>query len=131
MDLSIPQNIAPDLVASNQVKYVNIDSLRTLADENLKARSQCISEAKKIIDHYVGEFESMYEQRKIERALAGLSQQISQVKSRALSKVFKYRIEELPEESRQLIEEITDYMAKKCVAVPMKLAKEQLISKSE
>lgn len=125
IDLAIPQNIAPDLIESDLIEYINVDSIRPLAEENLKSRRQNIVAAKSIIDSYVKEFKTSYEQRKIERAFSNLAPEIEKVKHRALSQIFKEKIASLPIESQELVNDIANYMEKKCVAVPMKIAKEQ------
>ena len=40
--------------------------------------------------------------------------------------VYKDKIDALPDEAQELIKEIASYMEKKCVAVPMKMAKEMV-----
>ena len=124
VDLSIPANIALSSEQLKQAQYVNIDGIRHLADQNLKARSGHISAAKVIIAHHLDEFTKKYEWRKVERALNTLPEAIESVKNRALNNVYKNQIEELPPSTQDLIRDITSYMQKKCVAVPMKMAKE-------
>ena len=66
----------------------------------------------------------MHDRRRVERALSDLPAEINKVKDRALNKVYKSKIENLSPEAQALISEIANYMEKKCVAVPMKMAKE-------
>ena len=92
----------------------------------MKFRSSNISAAKEIISGHVADFSKLYDRRKVEQALGSLPQEISKVKDRALNLVYKDKIDALPDEAQELIKEIASYMEKKCVAVPMKMAKEMV-----
>ncbi|MDG2448964.1 MAG: glutamyl-tRNA reductase [Saprospiraceae bacterium] len=124
IDLSIPNNISKNVVASNNVTHINIDSLRSLAQENLQSRQGNIAASRILINYHLDTFTVMYDQRQIEKAFSKLPKEIKSIKDRAIEKVFKQKIEELPEASQELLREMMDYMEKKCVAAPIKLAKE-------
>ncbi len=123
IDLSIPHNIAPDVASLDSVDYISIDSLRVLAEKNMQFRSGNISAARVILSTHLTEFQSLYARRKVEKALGKLPEEIGKVKDRALNLVYKDKIDSLTPEAQALINEIADYMEKKCVAVPMKMAK--------
>lgn len=127
IDLAIPNNISKSVASLHQVDYISIDSIRVRADENLKFRSSNIAAARDILGRHLEEFGKVYQQRIVERALGHLPQEISKVKDRALNLVYKDQIEALPEDAQNLILEIAAYMEKKCVAVPMKMAKEAIV----
>jgi len=124
VDLSIPQDVSKEVAEYSEVDYISIDSIRTLAERNLEFRSSNITAARIIIAQHLDEWKKMYERRKVERALSDLPSEIKKVKNRALNKVYKNKIDSLSPEAQELIAEIADYMEKKCVAVPMKMAKE-------
>ena len=126
IDLSIPNNVSREVAQLESVDYISIDSIRSLAEENMKFRSSNISAAKEIISGHVAGFSKLYDRRKVEQALGSLPQEISKVKDRALNLVYKDKIDALPDEAQELIKEIASYMEKKCVAVPMKMAKEMV-----
>ena len=123
IDLAIPNNISKSVASLHQVDYISIDSLRVRAEENLKFRSSNITAARDILGRHLEEFGKLYQRRKVERALGHLPEEIGKVKDRALNLVYKDQIEALPETTQNLISEIAAYMEKKCVAVPMKMAK--------
>ena len=123
VDLSIPHNIAKDVAERSDVDYISIDSIRSLAEKNLEFRSGNISAARIILAQHEAAWEKTYERRKVERALSELPSEIHKVKDRALNKVYKDQINSLSPEAQELISEIADYMEKKCVAVPMKMAR--------
>ncbi len=126
IDLSIPNNVEREVAQLDSVDYISIDSIRALAEENMKFRSSNISAAKDIISGHVADFSKLYDRRKVEQALGSLPEEISKIKDRALNLVYKDKIDELPDEAQDLIKEIAAYMEKKCVAVPMKMAKEMV-----
>ena len=124
VDLSIPHNIHKEVAELATVDYISIDSIRSLAEKNLEFRSGNISAARIIIAQHLEEWKKMHDRRRVERALSDLPAEINKVKDRALNKVYKSKIENLSPEAQALISEIANYMEKKCVAVPMKMAKE-------
>ncbi len=122
VDLSIPNNVATEVLELDCVDYISIDSIRLLAEENLKFRNSNISTARKILRTHKQKFITLYEQRKMVKAFSDLPQEINAVKERALNLVYKNQIDSLPQDTQRLIDEIATYMERKCVAVPMKLA---------
>ena len=126
IDLAIPQNISLEVASLPDVDYISIDSIRSLADENIRFRSSNIAAARMILNTHLKEFGLLYERRKIERAMSDLPDEIQKVRDKAIEIVYKDRIKALAPEAQELILEITGYMEKKCVAVPMKLAKKMV-----
>ena len=126
-DLAIPKNVASDVVENFDVDYESINHLRDLAEENLKVRTGYIEAAKNILSEHLSEFGDTFRRRMVEKAFGKLPKEIKKIKDRALTSVYKDQISSLPPETQTLISEITSYMEKKCVAVPMKLAKQELI----
>lgn len=123
IDLAVPNNIDKAIESQYNVDLIDIEKLRILANENLAYRKDEVVIAKEILKDHVLNFEKVYQQRQIEKALSSLPEQIKEVKERALEKVYKKQIEQLNPEAQLLIQEMMDYMEKKCVGVPMKVAK--------
>lgn len=123
IDLAVPNNIDKTIEHKYAVDLIDIEKLRILANENLAYRKDEVVVAKEILKEHVQNFEKVYQQRQIEKALSSLPKQIKEVKERALEKVYKKQIEQLNPEAQELILEMMDYMEKKCVGVPMKVAK--------
>jgi len=124
IDLSIPNNIEKNISSNEHVNLINIDLLKELAKENLIARRGNIAASRILINYHLDNFTVMYDQRQIERAFKKLPKKIKSIKERALDKIFKTQIDRLPEESQELLLEMMNYMEKKCVAAPIKMAKE-------
>jgi len=130
IDLSVPRNVSLDVVENNKVDYIDIEGLRKLSEENLEFRKKEVEKARPIINKNLIEFKQLFDRRQIEKAMAQVPREIAAVKQRALSAVYKNRIADLDESSKELLLEMMDYMEKKCVSVPMKLAKGNLVGKS-
>ncbi len=126
IDLSIPHNVEKEVAAMDRVDYISIDSIRIRAEENLKFRSSNIAAARIVLSGHHEEFGKLYERRRVERALSALPKEIGKVKERALNLVYKDQLATLPQETQDLVAEIATYMEKKCVAVPMKIAKDNI-----
>ena len=126
IDLAIPHNVSKDVASSDRVDYISVDSVRALAEENLRQRSGNIAAARILLNGHLEEFRQLFERRKIERAFGALPQEIKRIKERALKQVYRDQIANLSPDAQSLILEIASYMEKKCVAVPMKMAKEKI-----
>ncbi len=123
IDLSVPRNIDAEVVDHCNTEYIDIQSLKEIAEKNLQFRKKEIQKAKPIIEEQVLEFGKLLQDRQIELALSHIPQEISSIKRRALDQVYKSRIENLNPEAKKLVMDMMDYMEKKCVSVPMKLSK--------
>lgn len=128
VDLAVPNNIDKTIEKSHEVSLIDIEHLRHLANENLSFRKDEVKVANKILRKEVQEFSNLYQRRQIEKAMADLPSEINAVKKRALEQVYKKNIELLDPNAQQLIAEMMDYMEKKCVSIPMKVAKATITS---
>jgi len=123
IDLAVPNNVDKEIAKRFETDLIDIEQLRILANENLAFRKDEIVVAREILKTHVYNFDRIYQQRQIEKALNQLPDKIKEVKERALEKVYKKEIEELDPDAQKLITEMMDYMEKKCVGIPMKVAK--------
>lgn len=124
IDLSIPHNVATAVSTLPSVDYISIDSIRQIAEENLEFRNSNIAAARAILREHLDDFTHIFERRKVARAFKNLPGEIKDIKHRALDLVYKDQISCLPPETQALISDIASYMEKKCVAAPIKMAKE-------
>jgi len=124
IDLSIPYNVAPEIVARFPVNYIEINGLRYLAEENLTFRRKEVERAKILLDEHVEQFPVIYRQRQIEIAMQDVPKEIKAVKKHAIETVFKKEVESLDQDSRELLVKMMTYMEKKCIGIPMRAARE-------
>jgi glutamyl-tRNA reductase len=127
IDLSIPANIDKEISQKSGVEYLPIENLRELAQENLSFREKELIAAKKLINEYVNEFEIIFQERQIEIALRDVPEQIKAIREHALQNVFKNEVSALDEETRALMDKVLRYMEKRCIAIPLQVAKEKLV----
>ena len=124
VDLSIPHNVAPEVVAAHEgMAYVQIDDLRKLAADNLAFRESEVREARKLIGHQLLNFRTSVQQRRIELALSHLPGEIRAVREKAMTEVFSRELDALEPATVELIDRMMAYMEKKCVGVPMRAAR--------
>jgi glutamyl-tRNA reductase len=124
IDLSIPHNIAPEVVANTENHYIEIEGLRALAKENLAFREQEVQKAKAMLLSFIEELPKVFQQRRLEIAMRQVPVEIKAVKDRALNEVFQKEVAQLDTNTRDLLERMLEYMEKKCIGIPMKAAKE-------
>lgn len=124
IDLSIPRNVSEEVVDYCNVEYIDIQSLKDIAEENLAFRKNELKKARPIIREQLSAFRRRLHNRQIEKAMSKLPHELSSIKDRALQSVYKKRVEALPDEAKDLVMEMMDYMEKKCVASTMRLSKE-------
>lgn len=123
IDLSVPNNVDASVVESFDMKYVDIEQLRHLSSENLEFRKAEVHSAKGLLKTQLLNFNNYFQQRQLERALNVVPKEIKEIKERAIEKVYKKQISELDENAQALISEMMNYMEKKCISVPMRVAK--------
>ncbi len=128
VDLSIPHNVAAEAIEKHQPHYIQIDDLRKLASDNLAFRASEVTEARKLIGKQLLAFRSAVQQRRIEKALSHLPEEINRVKKKAMDEVFRRELAELDDDTLKLIHRMMGYMEKKCIGVPMKAARSAVVT---
>ncbi|TDQ08736.1 glutamyl-tRNA reductase [Pedobacter metabolipauper] len=130
VDLAIPNDVAPEVVNNYFVHYIEVESLKEVARKNIQERYDELVNAEHIIEENIKDFELVLRQRKIEIAMSGVPQKIKEIKHTAINGVFADEINALDENSRMVLERVMNYMEKKCISVPMVMAKEILVKNS-
>jgi glutamyl-tRNA reductase len=128
IDLAIPNNVDKEVTENFNMSYIEIDTLRALAVENMAFRGREVSKAKQIITEEVVDFEGQFKQRQIEKAMRQIPVKIKEVKSRAMNQVFHKEIATLDDNTRELMERMLTYMEKKCISIPMTIAKDVMMN---
>jgi glutamyl-tRNA reductase len=130
VDLAIPNDVAPEVVKNFPLHYIEVESLKETARKNIQERYDELINAEHIIDENIKEFESVLRQRKIEIAMSDVPKKIKEIKHTAINGVFADEINTLDDNSRAVLERVMDYMEKKCITIPMVMAKEILVKHS-
>lgn len=130
VDLAVPQDIDPAVRAEFPVALISIVELKTIADKNLQERKSEFAEAEAIIEDCILEFRQLRRTRTLELKMKEVPEKIREIKDKALKDIFARDIESLDERSREVLVKVMDYMEKKCISVPMVMAKEIILETS-
>ncbi|WP_316833170.1 glutamyl-tRNA reductase [Pedobacter aquatilis] len=130
VDLAIPNDVAPAVIHNNPVHYIEVESLKEVARKNIQERYKELVHAEEIIANNITEFFTVLKQRRIELAMQDVPRKIKEIKNTALNGVFADEISQLDDASREVLERVMNYMEKKCISVPMIMAKEILVNQS-
>lgn len=124
IDLAMPSNVSNDVQTMNEVNYIDIEQLRNLASINLEFRRTEVTKARKILDKHLIKFRQTYHQRMIERAMKHVPEEIKAIRHKAVSEVFAKELASMDNHTRLTVENMLEYMEKKCISVPIKAAKQ-------
>ena len=130
VDLGVPADVAEATVVAHDFTYIAIEHLRALAEENMDFRRREVDLAHTIIERHLVETETLYQTRLIERAMSEVPGQIKAIRHNAMNKVFRKELEDLDPEARELMDRMLLYMEKRCIGIPMKAAREAVLSRS-
>ena len=129
IDLAIPNDIHKNVVDHHVIDYISVDFLQKISSKNLDKRAREIIHVEEIIQEAVEEYKSILQERQVELAMREVPEKIKEIKSAALEQVFAKELDALDDSSRETMERIIDYMEKKYISMPMKMAKEILLKK--
>ena len=130
VDLAVPNDCDESIKNLQEVRMITVDELKITAEENLKARSKEVNACKKIIRQQVDAYFQHEKQRKLERAMSEVPERIKVIRKKAYREVFAKEIDNLDPSARKIVDDLIDYMEKKYISVPMKMAKEILLKES-
>lgn len=130
VDLAVPNDTHPEVIQNYPVHFIEVHGLQDLAEKNKQGRYDELVHAEKIIVEHLQEFRSILKQRRIEVAMRKVPEQIKEIRETALSCIFADDIQNLDENSREVLEKVISYMEKKYISVPMVMAKEILVDNS-
>jgi len=115
------------VLRKNNIAYIGIESLKDQARKNLEQRQMELDRCKKLINERIAEFNQVLREREVELAMKEIPNTVREIKARAVEKVFAKELEGLDPQAREVLEKVINYMEKKYISVPMKMAKEILL----
>jgi glutamyl-tRNA reductase len=130
VDLAVPNDTSPEVIEKNPVTFIEVHSLQEIADANLKERYDELVHAEQIIGQNIQDFRPVLKQRRVEIAMREVPERIKEIKDNALNKIFFNEIENMDDDSRELLGRVISYIEKKYISVPMVIAKDILIKNS-
>jgi len=127
IDIAIPSDISSAVIDAFDTKYVSIDYLQKVSDDNLKVRSEEVGQVEKILEEARIVFTQLTKERNVELAMKEVPKQIKEIRRAAVSEVFKNDIDNMDPETREVFDRVLGYVEKKYISGPMKLAKEIIL----
>ena len=79
-----------------------------------------------IVEQKMTEFKKQFRMRQVEVAMQSVPQKVKEIRETAMNSVFAQEIEQLDPQSKELLDKVMNYMEKKYISVPMKMAREIL-----
>ena len=128
IDIAIPQDLDPKIVLDHNVFHISVSYLQQVSDENLKYRSDEIEKVEEIVNESIQAFDILNQQRNIELAMREVPKKVQDITALAMNEVFKSELESLDPNSKEVLEKIVNYLEKKYISMPMKMAKEIMLS---
>ena len=127
IDLALPADIAPGISTLKNVLYYGMEQIKQWANENIQFREQAITDCMPIIQQGLRDFDKVHKERQIEKAMVSIPETIKEIRNTALGSVFAKDLETLDDHSREVLEKIVNYIEKKYISIPMKMAKDVLL----
>lgn len=127
IDLAIPSNISPDVFTHNHIDLIDISRLRNIAEKNMAERQKEFLAAEDVIEENINLFHQLNKTRKLELKMRDVPQKIRQIKDQAVNDIFADDISTMDENSREILSRVLNYMEKKCISIPMVMAKEIIL----
>ncbi|MDG1237285.1 MAG: glutamyl-tRNA reductase [Flavobacteriales bacterium] len=124
VDLAVPNDCDQKISKELNTKIINVDQLKIRAEENLKARSKEINSCLAIIEKQIIQYYLAEKERTLERALSAVPESIKGIRKKAFKEVFVKELETLDPQAINIVNSLVDYMEKKYISVPMKMAKD-------
>jgi glutamyl-tRNA reductase len=127
VDLAIPNDIDASVLTHFDIDYISIEDLKEEAKRNLKEREKEVFRCEQLVEQRLEEFEDAFRTRKLELAMQEVPALMKEIRIRAIEKTFAKDLEKIDPESRETLQKIVDYLEKKYISIPMKMAKQVVL----
>ena len=127
IDLAVPSDLDPCIAQEFPVKLIDVAMLQEISRANQALRAREVNQCEAIIEEALTDFRTWVRTREVERAMSGIPQAVKAIRSTALEAVFARDTEQLDATSRETLLKVVDYLEKKYISVPMKMAREILV----
>ncbi len=130
VDLAVPGDIHPEVIAQNDIHHISVASLKEVSENNLREREKELDQCAEIIQRNILEFRVEFRSRQVELAMQEVPKKIKDIRDIAMNEVFARDLKNMDEESKKVLGKVIDYLEKKYISVPMKMAKEILLEEA-
>ncbi len=126
IDISNPRNIDPAVGKMSGVFLYNMDDLQSVVASNLDARRQEIPAAKKIVAHFVEEWDNWYQSLQVTPTIATLAKYFDAVREQELDR----HGGSIDDAERVMLEEFSKGLVKKLLHHPIMYLRSSVQNKS-
>ena len=130
IDMALPSDTSTEVIETIGNKFIGLDVIKKKAETNLNIRAQEIEACQNILDLGFEKIKQQFKEREVEIAMRDIPQLIKNIKATAIGEIFKKDLDQLDENSKEVLETILTYMEKKYISLPMKLAREVLLNQT-
>jgi glutamyl-tRNA reductase len=130
IDLAVPADVDPAVYDAFPTVAISMISLKEIAAKNIDLRKSALSQCEKILTEQKSIFNHTCKHRKIELAMQDIPKKVREIRAHATETVFARELSQLDPQSRELVLNMMQYMEKKYISVPMKMAKEILLEQA-
>lgn len=129
VDLALPSDLDAEVKENFDVDHISIEFLKEISDSNIAERKKELIKVRQIIYEAVEEFKEIFKMRQVEIRMRTIPERVKEIRAVAENEVFSKDLEQLDDESREVVDRILNYMEKKYISVPMLVAKEMFQNK--
>lgn len=130
VDLALPSDFDQEALPLHEGPYIGLKELQDKAEKNMKEREEEMEACYSIIEERIETFHRAYKEREVELAMRQVPQKVKEINERTLNSVFAEDIEQMDENSREVLDKVVRHLEKKYMSVPMKMAREILLEES-
>ncbi|MFN4123725.1 MAG: glutamyl-tRNA reductase [Flavobacteriales bacterium] len=130
IDLAVPNDVEEFVFDTFNIHAIRVSTLKDTAAENLEKRRQAIAHCDIIIRNQLEDLKLQLRHRMVEVAMKEVPRVVKEIRQHAIQNVFAREMETLDKDSRAVLERMMEYMEKKYISVPMKMAKDILLEKN-
>lgn len=130
IDLAVPADFDTATSKIFPIKLINVASLKPISEANLKARETEMIVCVSILNECLTKYQFLSRERKVELAMQEVPKMVKDIKQRALQEVFAKDIAKMDEETKAILEKMMEYVEKKYISGPIKMAKKIMLAEN-
>jgi glutamyl-tRNA reductase len=130
IDLAVPNDVEEFVFDTFNIHAIRVSTLKDTAAKNIEKRRQAIAQCDMIIRKQLEDLKLQLRHRMVEVAMKEVPRVVKEIRQHAIQNVFAREMETLDKDSRAVLERMMEYMEKKYISVPMKMAKDILLEKN-
>lgn len=118
IDLAVPRDIEASVNQIDNIYLYDLDDLQHVADEGLAERQRAAAEAERLIEEEVAAFESWSRTQEVGPTIVALREKLFGLRNSEVER-FRGRLQGLPPEARQAVEDLTEALLNKVLHGPI------------